>query len=98
MIYDLADVVKMVDEAYDIAYKVMPKIYGAIGDHISLKMFDLAQEVIRAKDLLDVPCKFYEALPKKEQNMIPFIKDVCRLVTDYAKLCRVSNTDEVLFR
>ena len=94
MIYDLADVVKMVDEAYDIAYKVMPKIYGAIGDHT----FNLAQEVIRAKDLLDVPCKFYEALPKKEQNMIPFIKDVCRLATDYAKLCRVSNTDEALFR
>ena len=90
MNYDLADVVKMVDDAYDIAYKVMPKIYGAIGDHISLKMFDLAQEVIRAKDLLDVPCKFYEALPKKEQNMIPFIKDVCKLATDYAKLCRVS--------
>ena len=98
MIYDLADVVKMVDEAYDIACKVMPRIYGAIGDHISLKMFDLAQEVIRAKDLLHVPCKFYEALPKKEQNMIPFIKDVCRLATDYAKLCRVSNTDEVLFK
>lgn len=90
MNYDLADVVKMVDEAYDIAYKIMPKIYGAIEGNIPLKMIDLAQEVIRAKDLLDVPYKFYEALPKKEQNMIPFIKDVCRLATDYAKLCRVS--------